>query len=73
MGADMSCMLYAHYVKLKDPPSLNMVHTMSIYSATGHDSCLVRLMHCEVTIGKSQFKHSLIVCKTLPNRTCYWS
>ena len=63
MGANMSCMLYACYVKLKDPPSLKMVLAMSVHSATGHDLCLAGLTSCKVTVGKLQFKHTFIVCK----------
>ena len=38
---------------------------MSVHLATGHDLCPVGLLCCEVTIGKSQFKHTCIVCKNL--------
>ena len=52
-------------MKLKDPPSLKTVPAMSVHSATGHDLCPVELTCCEITIGKSQFKHTFIVCKRL--------
>ena len=67
MGANMSHMSYTCYVKIKDPPSLKMVPAMSVHSATYHDLCPVGLTCCEVTIGKSQFKHSFIA-----KGTCYW-
>ena len=69
----MSCMQYACYKKLKYPPSLKMLSSMSVHSATGHDLCPVGLTCCEVTIGKSQFKHIFIMCNKLQKRTCYWS
>ena len=62
-GANKSCMSYAYYVKLEDLPSLKIVPAISVHSATGHDFCPVGLMCCEVTIGKSQFKHTFIMCK----------
>ena len=37
MGVYMSCMPYACNVKLKDPPSLEMVPDMSKHSATYHN------------------------------------
>ena len=65
MDANTSCMLYACYVKLKDLPSLRMVPAISVHSATGHDLCHVALICCEITIGKSHFKHTFIVCTKL--------
>ena len=38
---------------------------MSVHSAMGHDLCPIGLACCEVTIGKSQFRHMFIVCKRL--------
>ena len=38
---------------------------MSVHSASGQDACPVGLTCFEVTIGKSQFKHTFIVCKIL--------
>ena len=65
MGTNMSCISYACYVKLKNLPSLVIVSAMSVNSATGHELCPVGLMCCDVTTGKSQFKHTLILCKKI--------
>ena len=65
MGFNMSCMSCACYLKLKDPPSLSTVSTMSVHSTTGYDLNLVGLICCGDTIGKSQFKHTFIMCKKL--------
>ena len=64
MDANMSCMLYTHYVKLKDPQSLKMVPALSVHSATGCDLCPVGLT-CEATIGKLQFKHTFIAYENI--------
>ena len=64
-GTNMSCISLAWNVKLKDPPSLKMIAAMSEHSATSHDLCPIGLACCEVTIGKSQFKHTFTVCKKL--------
>ena len=58
-------MSYVCHVKLKDPPSLKIGPAMSVHSATVHDLCPVQVTCCEVTIGKSQFKHTFIWCKKL--------
>ena len=65
MGTHMRCMLYVCYLKLKHPPSLKMVPTMSVHSALVYTLCPVELTCCEVTIGKSQLKHTFIVCKKI--------
>ena len=64
-GTNISCTLYTYYVKLKYPLSLEMIPTMSVHSATGHDLCPLGLTCCEVTIGKSQFTHTFTMCKRL--------
>ena len=42
-----------------------MVSTRSVHSDTCHDLCPIGVTYCEVTMGKSQFRHSFIVCKLL--------
>ena len=59
----MTCMPYACYVQLKDQPSLKMLPTMSVHSATGHNLCLVGLMCCEATTVKLEFKYTFIMCR----------
>ena len=44
---------------IKDPHSLKK---MSVHSAIGDDLCPVGLTFCEVTIDKSQFRHTLVLC-----------
>ena len=44
--ANMSCMSYTCYAKLKDPPPSQNIHALSVHSAAGHDSCPMRLLHC---------------------------
>ena len=63
-GVNMNCIPFVCYPKLKDPPSLKTMPAMLVHSATCHDLCPVGLT-CEITIGKSQFKHTFIVCKKL--------
>ena len=63
--ANMSCISYACYTKLKDSPSLKMVFSMSVHSATGHDLCLKGLTYCKVTRGKSKLRHTFIMYKKL--------
>ena len=65
MGTEINCMSCICYVKLKEPPSLKMVPATSVQSATSHDLCPVGIMCCEVTLHKSQFQHTFIVCKKL--------
>ena len=62
-GTNMSCMSYLCYMKLKDMPSLKMIPSLSVHSSTGHDLCPIGLTCCEDRIGKSQFRHTFIVCK----------
>ena len=57
----MSCMSSACYVKLKDPPLLQNVPSMSVHSATGHDLCAIGLPFCGIMLGNLQFRHTFIV------------
>ena len=54
-------------MKLKDSPLLKMISVISAVSATGHDLCPIGLMCCEVTIAKSQFRHTFITFRKLQN------
>ena len=63
----MNCISYACYMKLIDLPLLKMISAMLVQSATGHDVCLIGLTSCKLTIGKSQFRHTFIMCKKLQN------
>ena len=46
----MSCKSYVCCIKLKDPLSLQNIPAMSVYSATGHDLCLVGLTCCGIML-----------------------
>ena len=48
MGFNMSCISYPCYTKLIDPPSLKIVPTMSVHSATGYDLCPIGIMCCKI-------------------------
>ena len=52
-------------MKLKDLPLLKMISAMSIHSGMGHVLCPIGLTCCEGTMGKSQFRHTFIVCTKL--------
>ena len=60
---NLSCISYACYANLRDPPSSKTLPAMSVHSGTGHDLCPVVLMCGEITIGMSQFKNTVMVCK----------
>ena len=62
---NMDFVPYACYTKLKTPPLIKTISAMSVHSATGHEFCAVGLKCYGVTIGKSQFRHTFIVCKRL--------
>ena len=64
-GVNMSCMTCACYAKLRDSPYLKTIPAMSVHSATGHASYLIGLTCCDITIVKSNFKHTFGVCKWL--------
>ena len=44
-----------------------MISVISVQLAMGHDLCPIGLMCCDVTIHKSQFRYTFIVCKKLQN------
>ena len=47
-GANTNCNSYACYVKLKDPPSLNILPAMPVNLATGYKLCPIGLTCCEL-------------------------
>ena len=57
-GANLSCMSYTCYMKLKDPPPLQNAATMYVHSATGHYICPIYLTCCGIMIGNLQFRHT---------------
>ena len=65
--ANMSCILYACCVILKDLPSLKIVSGMSVHSATGCDLCPEGLTCYEVIVGRLQLRHTFTMCKKLQN------
>ena len=64
-GANMSCMSYTCYAKLKDPPPLMSKHALSAPSATGYVLCLMDLIHFGNMLDNTQFIHTFIVCQNL--------
>ena len=72
-GTNLSCISYACYMNLKGPPSLKMLSGMLVHSAVGHGICFIGLTCCKVTIGKSQFRHTFIVCMKLQKELVFWS
>ena len=56
------CMLYE--VK-RSTLDTKMISAVSVPSPTCHDLCPIDLTCCEVTIGKSQFRYTFIICKKL--------
>ena len=50
------------------PTFIEILSTMSVHSATPHDICPIGLTCCEVTIWKSHFKHTFIVCTKLQKK-----
>ena len=65
-------MPYAWYAKLRNPPSLKTVPTMSVHSANGHDLCPIGMMCCEITIGTFPLKHTFIVWKKVFGLDMQW-
>ena len=43
-----TCMLYACYTKLKDPPYMKTVPAMPVHSVTGHSVCPLGVMCYEI-------------------------
>ena len=64
-GTRMSYMSYTYHMKPKDLPLFKIISAMSVHSAIGHKFCAAGFTCSEVTIGKTQFKLTFIMCKQL--------
>ena len=56
----MSCLHYACYLKIKNPPPLQNMHVLSVHD-TGHNLCPIVLTQCEVKLGGTLFILTFIV------------
>ena len=63
--SNICCMLHVCYIKLKNPPSLGDVPTMSGHLATGYIPCPIGVMCCRIMTGNFQFRHTFIVFNNL--------
>ena len=63
-GAMKSCMSQTYYQQLM-LPSLRLIHTYQVGSATGSNLCPLGITECEFKIGEKDYKYDFVVCKNL--------
>ena len=63
-GATRCCMSEAYYRKLQ-LPEVQLLHNVSVQSATGSNLAPLGLVKCTFLLGDTPFEYSVIVCRSL--------